>query len=157
MKNKSSLSFTLVWPVAMLLLSFAGCCNEDATDSFSELMEDFTDPPAGYRPAPLWVWNGQENEQEIRISIEEMKQAGFGGVFIHPRPGLVTEYLSEEWMSLYRFAVDECRKAGLDVWIYDENSYPSGFAGGYVQEQMPESYDQGQGLVMETADMIHDL
>ena len=51
MKNKSSLSFTLVWPVAMLLLSFAGCCNEDATDSFSELMEDFTDPPAGYRPA----------------------------------------------------------------------------------------------------------
>lgn len=156
MKNKSSLSFTLVWPVAMLLLSFAGCCNEDATDSFSELMEDFTDPPAGYRPAPLWVWNGQENEQEIRISIEEMKQAGFGGVFIHPRPGLVTEYLSEEWMSLYRFAVDECRKVGLDVWIYDENSYPSGFAGGYVQEQMPESYDQGQGLVMETADMIPD-
>ena len=63
----------------------------------------------------------------------------------------MTEYLSDEWMSLYRYSIDECVKAGMNVWIYDENSYPSGFAGGYVPEQMPQSYNQGQGLVMETA------
>ena len=32
----------------------------------------------------------------------------------------------------------------MNVWIYDENSYPSGFAGGWVPELMPES--RGRGL-----------
>ena len=35
----------------------------------------------------------------------------------------------------------------MKVWIYDENSYPSGFAGGFVPEQMPES--RGMGLKIE--------
>jgi len=34
----------------------------------------------------------------------------------------------------------------MELWIYDENSYPSGFAGGHVPDQMPESYNQGQGI-----------
>ena len=32
----------------------------------------------------------------------------------------------------------------MNIWIYDENSYPSGFAGGFVPEAMPES--RGRGL-----------
>jgi hypothetical protein len=35
----------------------------------------------------------------------------------------------------------------MNVWIYDENSYPSGFAGGWVPELMPES--RGRGLVFK--------
>ena len=139
--------------LALLLPALAlGCSSRDeGTISFKELEAGFAEPSADYRPAPLWVWNGEETREEISASISEMKEAGFGGVFIHPRPGLVTEYLSDEWMSLYRYSIDECVKAGMNVWIYDENSYPSGFAGGYVPEQMPRSYNQGQGLVMETA------
>ena len=57
---------------------------------------------------------------------------GLGGAFIHPRPGMITEYMSDEWYSLYRYAVDKGKEMGLDIWIYDENSYPSGFAGGHV-------------------------
>lgn len=40
--------------------------------------------------------------------------------------------------------------------IYDENSYPSGFAGGHVPEEMPESYNQGQGLALTKADLLPD-
>ena len=37
----------------------------------------------------------------------------------------------------------------MNIWIYDENSYPSGFAGGLVPETMPDS--RGRGLAfMET-------
>ena len=39
------------------------------------------------------------------------------------------------------------RSWDLKLWIYDEDSYPSGFAGGHVNEQMPESYNQGVMLV----------
>ncbi len=39
----------------------------------------------------------------------------------------------------------------MNVWIYDENSYPSGFAGGFVPDAMPES--RGMGLAIERAGM----
>lgn len=123
---------------------------------FDGLYAGFAEPPAEYRPVPLWVWNGKETEKEISASIGEMHEAGFGGVFVHPRPGLETEYLSEEWMSLFRHTLKECSDYGMDVWIYDENSYTSGFAGGYVPEQMPESYNQGQGLILEAPDTLPD-
>jgi hypothetical protein len=37
----------------------------------------------------------------------------------------------------------------MNVWIYDENSYPSGFAGGWVPELMPESRGRGLQLRVE--------
>ena len=77
-------------------------------------------------------------------------------VFIHPRPGLITEYLSDEWFELYKYAVEKGKELGMKVWIYDENSYPSGFAGGHVPDQMPESFNQGQGLRMTKFEILPD-
>ena len=57
---------------------------------------------------------------------------------VHPRPGLMTPYLSDEWVSLWSYALEEAKKRGMLLWIYDENSYPSGFAGGNVPEVMPD-------------------
>ena len=37
----------------------------------------------------------------------------------------------------------------MNVWLYDENSYPSGFAGGHVPAEMPESFNKGQGLILK--------
>lgn len=48
---------------------------------------------------------------------------------------------------MYKYTVDRGKLLGIDVWIYDENSYPSGFAGGHVYRQMPEAYNQGAGLM----------
>lgn len=42
----------------------------------------------------------------------------------------------------------------MNIWIYDENSYPSGFAGGHVPELMPESYNQGQGLALKKVELL---
>ena len=78
--------------------------------------------------------------------MEKFKEAGIGGVFVHPRPGLITEYLSEEWFELFDYTVQKGKELGMNVWIYDENSYPSGFAGGHVPAEMPESWNQGTGL-----------
>ncbi len=72
---------------------------------------------------------------------------GFGGVFLHPRYGMMTEYLSPDWFDLVKYSADLAKKLDLQLWIYDEDSYPSGFAGGHVNEQMPESYNQGVMLV----------
>lgn len=141
-----------------LMLGLVGCQdNEGQTqDSFAIIEKDFKDPPADYRSAPLAVWNSKVTEAEVERTMQELKDAGFGGLFVHPRPGMITEYLGDEWFSLYKHTVDFGKKIGMNVWIYDENSYPSGFAGGHVPEEMPESYNQGQGLALTKVDVLPD-
>ncbi len=95
------------------------------------------DPPAAYRPQLLWVWNGEVTRQRITQMLEDYAAQGMGGVFVHPRAGLVTEYLSEAWFDLWAFALSEAKRLGLFCHIYDENSYPSGFAGGHVVASNP--------------------
>jgi len=114
--------------------------------SFAYLRKQFASPDKRYGSAPLWVWNAEVNREVIDTMMQEFKDNAFGGVFVHPRPGLITEYLSDEWFDLFKHAVEKGEELGLDVWIYDENSYPSGFAGGHVPDQMPESFNQGQML-----------
>ena len=71
------------------------------------------------------VWNGKVTEIEIDRMLKDFKDAGCGGAFIHPRPGMITEYMSDEWYSLYRYAVDKGKEMGLDIWIYDETPIPA--------------------------------
>jgi hypothetical protein len=116
--------------------------------SFAELRSQFPNPPAQFRSAPLYVWNNDVQESDIDQFLRDFKEQGIGGVFIHPRPGLITEYLSERWFSLARYTVERGRQLGMLVWLYDENSYPSGFAGGHVPATMPESWQDGHGLTL---------
>ncbi len=110
-----------------------------APSDLDAVLERFDDPPAPFRPAPLYVWNDALLEEEIVRQLDQFKAAGFGGVFVHPRPGLITPYLSDRWLELWRFTMEECKRRGMVAHIYDENSYPSGFAGGHVPDRMPES------------------
>ncbi len=120
-----------------------------SSEAYTEVFKKFQDPPADYRSAPLWVWNDRVTHAQIEEQLADFKTRGIGGVFIHPRPGLITPYLSDEWLSSCRHAVDVGKKLGLKVWLYDENSYPSGFAGGHVPAVMPDAVRTG--LRMTTA------
>ena len=74
-------------------------------NSYSQLKEWLVDPPSEYRSAPLWDWNDRITREGIAFQLQEFKNAGIGGVFVHPRPGLITEYLSEDWHQLFDFTV----------------------------------------------------
>jgi len=138
-----------VLPVLLLLFYCSSPVRTDEKiESFPQLSDLFMDPPACYRTVPFWVWNGEVTREMIDEQLEEFKARGIGGVFIHPRYGLLTEYLSPEWFDLTAYAMQKAKSLGMDLWIYDENSYPSGFAGGHVPDRMPESYNQGQGIRM---------
>lgn len=122
--------------------------------SLKQLQSLFMNPPVEYRSAPLWVWNDDVTKEQIDEQLLDFKQGGMGGVFIHPRPGLITPYLSDKWFSLCAYAVKKGKELGMNVWLYDENSYPSGFAGGHVPAEMPESYNQGAGLVLKKVEKL---
>ncbi len=97
-----------------------------------KLIEQFKNPSADKRSFPFWAWNSRMDKDEIRRQIREMKRAGVGGFFIHSRDGLETEYLGEEWMDCVKTAVEEAKEQGLYAWLYDEDRFPSGTAGGRV-------------------------
>ncbi|MDH7511740.1 MAG: glycosyl hydrolase [Clostridiales bacterium] len=136
----------------VFVILISACGKKIDEDSYAQVVALFSDPPASYRSAPLWVWNSRVTEEQIESQLADFKARGIGGVFIHPRPGLITPYLSEEWLALCRHAVEMGKKLGLSVWLYDENSYPSGFAGGHVPAEMPEAI--GLGLRMAKATEI---
>jgi hypothetical protein len=110
--------------------------------NLKKLQSTFADPPGEYRPMPLWVWNDELQWRRLKEQLTQFKKLGFGGVFVHPRPGLITEYLGEEWFDLWKKSMLYCKKLGMQCNIYDENSYPSGFAGGYVPSVAPETVCQ---------------
>ena len=87
-----------------------------------------------YRSIPFWSWNDELEEDELREQIKWMKSQGFGGYFMHARGGLTTEYLGDKWFKCVEACLDEGEKQGLDSWAYDENGWPSGFAGGKLLE-----------------------
>ena len=102
------------------------------------LLEEFRNPPADARLAPFWFWNGAMPEATVRGQVRQMKEAGCGGFFIHPRQGLTLPYLSKQWFARVRAAVEEAKACGLQAWLYDEYPYPSGIAGGLVTANRPE-------------------
>ncbi len=82
-----------------------------------------------YQSIPFWSWNDKLEPEELRRQIRAMKAAGIGGFFMHARGGLTTPYLGDEWFEATAACIDEAKKQGMDAWCYDENGWPSGFAG----------------------------
>ena len=81
---------------------------------------------------PFWAWNGKMEKKIIKEQIKRVKNMSYGGFLIHARTGLETEYLGEEWFDCVSTAINEAEKQGLDVYLYDEDRYPSGTCGGKV-------------------------
>ncbi|MCL1856596.1 MAG: hypothetical protein FWF84_03000 [Kiritimatiellaeota bacterium] len=92
----------------------------------------FQNPGSEFRGAPFWAWNGKLDAGVLRRQIRQMKEAGLGGFFMHSRVGLNTPYLSKEWFEDVAACIDEAKKLGMRAWMYDEDRWPSGAAGGLV-------------------------
>ena len=83
-----------------------------------------------YASIPFWSWNYRLEPEKLKEQIGWMKRQGLGGFIIHARKGLLTEYMGEEWLSCVGVCIEEAERLGMEVWLYDENGWPSGFAGG---------------------------
>lgn len=97
-----------------------------------ELTGLFDEPSAAYRGKPFWSWNGNLKERELMRQMGVLRGMGMGGFFMHSRTGLQTEYLGREWFRLINACADESVKMGMEAWLYDEDRWPSGTAGGLV-------------------------
>lgn len=146
--------FLPVFLTAVLLISTLTGCSERreskndaprATTDWRKIDAEFANPPAEFR---LIQYSGHDG---ALVPVEKMVEAGIGGVkiFMESQGYLQTD---EAWKNIGA-NIAAIKKAGLLLWIADDNGYPSGSAGGLVVEADPsfetrcliESAKDGEG------------
>ena len=107
--------------------------------------QEFVNPSIKYRSFPFYSINDKLEPEEIKRQVRDFKTAGFGGFYLHSRVGLLTEFLSDDWWENIEAAIDAANEVGIQACFYDEDKWPSGYAGGIIP-RMGEEY-RAKGLV----------
>jgi len=105
-----------------------------------DLERNFVTPPDSVKPSCYWHWfNNNVDKEGITRDLEEFKAKGMGGATIYSLAGDGVPqgpiYLSPEWRELYKHALKEAGRLGLEIgvnfgsgwdiggpWITKENS-----------------------------------
>ncbi len=93
-----------------------------ATESTNSLREGFANPPDSARPGVYWYFmDGNLSREGITADLESMKEAGIGNVlFLEVNVGVPrgsVDFLSEEWQELYKHAVREAERLGIEITL----------------------------------------
>ena len=95
----------------------------------------FAQPTSEYRAAPFWAWNCRLDEATLKEQIDVFERMGMGGFFMHVRTGLETPYMNEDFMRCIRACVEKAKSNQMLAYLYDEDRWPSGAAGGKVTQE----------------------
>jgi hypothetical protein len=103
----------------------------------------FKSPPAAYRGHAMWNFNLTTlNEKDVVAGIQEMAKLNYGGFFIEaggrPQPGKGVPFLSDEYFRYYKLAIEEAKRQGLEMVLYDDYAFPTGTVGGQMLEKYPQ-------------------
>lgn len=108
----------------------------------SEQLSDelFKNPTSEYRGTPFWSWNTKPDKGMLERQMKAIQEMGFGGFHIHSRTGLDVPYLGDEFMDDVKYCVEYAKDNDMLAWAYDEDRFPSGFAGGLVTKDKEYRY-----------------
>lgn len=95
----------------------------------------FKNPTAEYRGTPFWAWNSLLTSEELCRQIDIFNEMGLGGFHMHVRTGLENQYLDDDYLKLVRDCVEKAKSNNMLAWLYDEDRWPSGAAGGIVTKE----------------------
>ena len=143
----------------MGLLALAGAYG---IRSLADVGAEFKDPPSALRPMPFWHLNGTLTTAEIQAQLRATRDlSGFGGVAVLPVREMQPQYLSDDYFARYGDILSTARELGLEVILYDDTGFPSGSAGGKLQELYPDDtmkrLDLVEAEVAGPADFSRDL
>lgn len=129
---------TLITRCSLGFLCFTAVLLTDCTKESEAVLdgvfsaEEFAEPPMKYRPVPLWFWNDTAVEEgEMCRQLRQMvTKDGYGGCAILPfGKNFKPDYLGEDYMRLYKRAVELADSLGAQMSLYDEYGFPSGSMG----------------------------
>jgi len=109
-----------------------------AAENVAAIWPHLATPLDAYRPIPWWAWTGDLNEADLRAQLDAMQAQGLKEFFLFPIYGLEVPYGSAAYWEKVGWTLEECRRRGMKVWIYDEYNWPSGVCAGRVLRDHPE-------------------
>ncbi len=107
----------------------------------------FMEPDSFYWPGFMWLWNDKVLRDELFEQLRDMKEIGARTVWVVPLPrnfrphsmptNLEPDYLTEEYIQIYKEFIEEVHRLGMVHWLSDEPGWPSGsMCGGVVQDDL---------------------
>lgn len=120
-------------------------------------LELFKNPTSEYRSAPFWAWNADLDREELSRQIDVFSEMGFGGFHMHVRQGLESEYLGEDFLGAVKFCTERAKEKGMLAWLYDEDRWPSGVAGGKVTEKKKNRAKYLSMVCSDIEDTVDDV
>ena len=105
---------------------------------FGGLREDFASPQGAARvnTGPLFWMHGTESEQRLRDYVRVVAESGQGSLTIESRPHI--DWMRAGWWRDVDIVLDECKKRGMKVMMFDDYWWPSQGMGG--KYPIPEKY-----------------
>lgn len=131
---------TFCLPAVAAILFGVAMSAAPADSPNADLEAGFRNPPRQFSMVPLWSWNGRLEPDEVCRQIDLLVEQGVYGGFMHARAGIdldSTPYFSPGWWKAIEAAVEHASKVGFSAWIYDEDKWPSGSAGGRTLQRNP--------------------
>ena len=127
-----------------------------------ESIDELASPSADFWPIYSWCWSDKITEEGIASRLDDMCERGIKRLYVLPIPkeftGIECEeetcYLSDEYLHLIEYLVNEAKKRGMKLWLYDEGGYPSGAANGRVVNENPHLVSlsiNSEGQVLKSA------
>ena len=100
-----------------------------------ERLRDVTDGVVPNSIMPLFWQKGGPTEV-VRAEMERIGDAGIGAVILEARPH--PEFLGDGWWRDVDAVLEIARRRGMRVWFFDDDTFPTGHAGGAVEAAAPE-------------------
>jgi hypothetical protein len=116
----------LLFITALLAL----CLANNIADAQNTLLAGFKNPPASAKARTWWHWiNGNVSKEGITADLEAMKRVGIQEAQIvnvdQGYPNGPATYLSPKWLELFKFAVSEAKRLGLEMGFSNSAGWSS--------------------------------
>ncbi|MFN3420150.1 MAG: glycosyl hydrolase [Armatimonadota bacterium] len=119
MAMRMRMKFAVMWFALLSVISFC-----KAQVSPAALQRAFRQPPSSAKPHTWWHWvNGNVTKEGITADLESLAKAGIGGVQLFNVdvgvPNGPVKFFSREWFDLFRHAVQEAGRLGLEFCVHN--------------------------------------
>lgn len=111
-----------------------------------------------HKPVIAWALNGKLSKAGLSSQLAAFKECGFGGALIIPWGGLPYAFMSKPWLDMVEWILRCARKSAMEIWIWDDWIFPSGFAGGIVgkeDEDKSRRLEVTMDVVLEKDESFH--
>lgn len=101
---------------------------------YSKLCEVLNNQESNYM-LPFY-WQHGNHYETIPLEVERIYESGCRAFCVESRPH--KDFVGEKWWRDMDLILSEAKKRGMEVWILDDDKFPTGHAAGHIEKYYPD-------------------